>query len=182
MKVVYTAFSDGRGGFTLAHFSAFSEISLMRESFANCLCVAGPTVERNVASGLEARKLPRADIRERAEAALDLVGLAEYAKRRLGITTIFVARDQEEALTACHRVAVMEAGVIRQVGTPMELFDFPVNRFVAQFVGSVNLFAGTFHREGGASIAPGSAGDARRAGHGAPARECVESPARRIVP
>ena len=103
-------------------------------------------------------------------------------QRRLGITTIFVARDQEEALTACHRVAVMEAGVIRQVGTPMELFDFPVNRFVAQFVGSVNLFAGTFHREGGASIAPGSAGDARRAGHGAPARECVESPARRIVP
>jgi iron(III) transport system ATP-binding protein len=59
-----------------------------------------------------------------------------------------VTHDQEEALTTCHRIAVMDQGVIQQVGSPMDLFDFPVNRFVAQFVGSVNLFAGRFITEG----------------------------------
>ncbi len=158
------------------------------------------TVEQNVAFGLEERRLPRGEIREKVKAALDLVGLGglgarrpgqlsggqqqrvaiartlaiepqvllldeplsnldaklrvqtrqELVKlqRRLGITTIFVTHDQIEALTTCHRVAVMDDGVIQQVGTPMELFDYPVNRFVAQFVGSVNLFAGDFRREG----------------------------------
>jgi iron(III) transport system ATP-binding protein len=67
-------------------------------------------------------------------------------QRRLDITTIFVTHDQEEAMTTCDRIAVMDQGVIQQVGTPMELFDHPVNRFVAQFVGSVNLFSGSFAR------------------------------------
>ena len=67
-------------------------------------------------------------------------------QQRLGITTIFVTHDQEEAMTTCDRIAVMDQGVIQQVGTPMELFDHPVNRFVAQFVGSVNLFSGSFAR------------------------------------
>jgi iron(III) transport system ATP-binding protein len=71
-------------------------------------------------------------------------------QRRLDITTLFVTHDQEEAMTTCDRIAVMDQGVIQQVGTPMELFDHPVNRFVAQFVGSVNLFQGTFTRAGGA--------------------------------
>jgi iron(III) transport system ATP-binding protein len=71
-------------------------------------------------------------------------------QRRLGITTIFVTHDQEEAMTTCDRIAVMDQGVIQQVGTPMELFDHPANRFVAQFVGSVNLFRGSFRREAGA--------------------------------
>ena len=61
---------------------------------------------------------------------------------RLGITTIFVTHDQEEAMTMCDRIAVLDQGVIQQIGTPLELFDRPVNRFVAQFVGSVNLFEG----------------------------------------
>ncbi len=60
-------------------------------------------------------------------------------QQRLGITTIFVTHDQEEALTTCDRIAVMEQGVIQQVGTPFELFDHPVNRFVAGFVGSANI-------------------------------------------
>jgi len=60
-------------------------------------------------------------------------------QQRLGITTIFVTHDQEEALTTCDRIAVMDQGVIQQVGTPMELFDHPVNRFVAGFVGSANI-------------------------------------------
>jgi iron(III) transport system ATP-binding protein len=62
--------------------------------------------------------------------------------RRLGITTIFVTHDQEEAMTICDRIAVMDQGVIQQIGTPLELYDHPVNRFVAQFVGSVNVFEG----------------------------------------
>ena len=69
-------------------------------------------------------------------------------QRRLNITTLFVTHDQEEALTTCDRIAVLDQGVIQQVGTPLQLFDHPLNRFVAQFVGSVNLFAGRFSRDG----------------------------------
>ena len=88
--------------------------------------------------------LSNLDAKLRVQTRQELVKL----QRRLGITTIFVTHDQEEALTTCQRIAVMDEGVIQQVGTPMDLFDFPVNRFVAQFVGSVNLFAGTYRREG----------------------------------
>jgi iron(III) transport system ATP-binding protein len=64
-------------------------------------------------------------------------------QRKLGITTIFVTHDQEEAMTTADRIAVMDQGVIQQVGTPMALYDEPVNRFVANFVGSINLLPGT---------------------------------------
>ena len=92
--------------------------------------------------------------------------------QRLGITTIFVTHDQEEALTLCDRIAVMDQGVIQQIGSPVELFDHPANRFVAQFVGSVNLYEGEF-RDGkflspalGIVTLPASmASDARSAGH-----------------
>ena len=73
--------------------------------------------------------------------------------RRLGITTIFVTHDQEEAMTICDRIAVMDHGVIQQVGTPLELFDEPANRFVAGFVGSVNLFEGEL-RAGDLFVSP----------------------------
>ncbi|MEO6566026.1 MAG: ABC transporter ATP-binding protein [Casimicrobiaceae bacterium] len=73
-------------------------------------------------------------------------------QKRLNITTLFVTHDQEEAMTTCDRIAVLDQGVIQQVGTPMDLFDHPANRFVAQFVGSVNLFAGSFARTGGALL------------------------------
>ena len=88
--------------------------------------------------------LSNLDAKLRVQTRQELVKL----QKRLGITTIFVTHDQEEALTTCHRIAVMDQGIIQQVGTPMELFDHPVNRFVAQFVGSVNLFAGTYRSEG----------------------------------
>lgn len=65
-------------------------------------------------------------------------------QRRLNITTLFVTHDQEEALTTCDRIAVLDQGVIQQVGTPLVLFDHPQNRFVSQFIGSTNLFAGQF--------------------------------------
>ena len=153
------------------------------------------TVEKNVAFGLEERKLPRAEIARKVSDVLALVGLTDYAQRRpnqlsggqqqrvalartlaieptvllldeplsnldaklrvqmrqelkslqrrLGITTIFVTHDQEEALTTCDRIAVMNQGVIQQIGTPMELFDAPANRFVANFVGTINFLEGT---------------------------------------
>ena len=60
-------------------------------------------------------------------------------QQRLGLTTIFVTHDQEEANTICDRVAVINAGVVQQVGTPMELYERPANLFVAGFLGSANI-------------------------------------------
>ena len=60
-------------------------------------------------------------------------------QRRLGITTIFVTHDQEEAMTTADRMAVLDQGVVQQVGTPAELYDEPVNAFVANFVGTMNM-------------------------------------------
>ncbi len=59
-------------------------------------------------------------------------------QRRLGLTTIFVTHDQEEAMTTADRMAVLDQGVVQQVGTPMQLYDEPVNAFVAHFVGTMN--------------------------------------------
>lgn len=51
-------------------------------------------------------------------------------------------------MTICDRIAVLDEGVVQQVGTPIDLYDRPVNRFVAEFVGSLNLFEGELRREG----------------------------------
>jgi putative spermidine/putrescine transport system ATP-binding protein len=61
-------------------------------------------------------------------------------QRDLGITFIFVTHDQEEALTLSDRIAVFNAGRIEQLGTPAELYEQPTSRFVADFVGTSNLF------------------------------------------
>ena len=74
-------------------------------------------------------------------------------QRKLGITTVFVTHDQEEALTTADRIAVMDQGVIQQIGTPMDLFDNPANRFVANFVGSINLLPGRIDRAADGSSA-----------------------------
>jgi len=152
------------------------------------------TVRRNVAFGLEERRLPRREIERRVAAALDLVGLSGLAdrrpsqlsggqqqrvalartiaiepkvllldeplsnldaklrvqvrrelrdlQRRLGITAIFVTHDQEEANAICDRIAVMNDGVVQQVGTPVELYERPANLFVASFLGTANILQG----------------------------------------
>ncbi len=92
--------------------------------------------------------LSNLDARLRVQTRQELLKL----QRRLGVTTIFVTHDQEEALTTCDRIAVMDQGVIQQVGTPQALFDEPANRFVARFVGSVNLFSGRLVRQGWAPV------------------------------
>ena len=60
-------------------------------------------------------------------------------QRRLGLTTIFVTHDQEEAMTTADRMAVLDQGVLQQVGTPAQLYDAPANAFVGGFVGTMNL-------------------------------------------
>jgi len=61
---------------------------------------------------------------------------------KLGVTFIVVTHDQEEAMTLATRIAVMDRGVIRQIGTPTEIYEFPKTRFVADFIGSINIFEG----------------------------------------
>ena len=64
-------------------------------------------------------------------------------QRRLGVTTILVTHDQEEALTMADRIVVMNQGAIEQVGSPQEIYRKPATAFVADFVGSMNFLAGT---------------------------------------
>jgi iron(III) transport system ATP-binding protein len=158
------------------------------------------SVRRNVAFGLEERRLPKAEIDRRVRVALDMVGLGQFAERRpsqlsggqqqrvalartiaieprvllldeplsnldaklrvqvrrelrelqqrLGITTIFVTHDQEEANTMCDRIAVMNDGIVQQVGTPMQLYEKPANLFVASFLGTANILEGTIRAAG----------------------------------
>jgi len=63
-------------------------------------------------------------------------------QRKLGLTTIFVTHDQEEANTISDRIAVLDDGIIQQVGSPLELYDRPASRFVARFLGTANLIDG----------------------------------------
>jgi len=60
----------------------------------------------------------------------------------LGITFVVVTHDQEEAMTLSGRIAVMDKGQFQQVGTPKEIYEFPNNRFVADFIGTINTFEG----------------------------------------
>ncbi len=159
------------------------------------------SVAKNVAYGLEERHVPRAEIKIRVAAALELVGMGEYAarypsqlsggqqqrialartlaveprvllldeplsnldaglrvqmrqeilqlQRRLGITTIFVTHDQEEANSICDRIAVIADGVIQQIGRPAEIYDNPANEFVARFLGTANIIPGRTERSAG---------------------------------
>ena len=158
------------------------------------------TVEENVAYGLKARKVPKAEIAPRVKEALELVQISHLAKRKpselsggqqqrvalarafviepsvllmdeplsnldaklrvqmrtvikklqrkLGITTIYVTHDQEEALAISDRIAVMKDGVIMQCGTPTEIYAKPQNPFVAGFIGVSNFLDCTMEKGG----------------------------------
>jgi len=62
--------------------------------------------------------------------------------RRLGMTFIIVTHDQEEAMTVASRIGVMDAGRLDQVATPRELYEAPLSRWIAEFIGDINLFEG----------------------------------------
>jgi putative spermidine/putrescine transport system ATP-binding protein len=64
-------------------------------------------------------------------------------QRELGITSIFVTHDQEEALSISDRIVVLNEGRVEQIGAPSEVYNFPRTRFVASFVGTLNLLTGT---------------------------------------
>lgn len=158
------------------------------------------TVGGNVAFGLEERRIPRAEITRRVNAALSFVGLTKEIDRypsqlsggqqqrvalartiavepkillldeplsnldaklrvrvrrelralqkSLGITTVIVTHDQDEANTICDRIAVMNEGKVQQVGTPTELYERPANLFVAQFLGTANRLTGRMAEQG----------------------------------
>ena len=61
---------------------------------------------------------------------------------KIGVTFVVVTHDQEEAMTLATRIAVMNRGYIAQIGTPTDVYEFPQTRFVADFIGSVNIFDG----------------------------------------
>jgi putrescine transport system ATP-binding protein len=61
---------------------------------------------------------------------------------KLGVTFVVVTHDQEEAMTLASRIGVMNHGEIVQIGTPTDIYEYPGSRFVADFIGSVNLFEG----------------------------------------
>jgi sulfate transport system ATP-binding protein len=63
----------------------------------------------------------------------------------IGVTSVFVTHDQEEAFEVADRVVVMDHGCIKQTGTPQEIFDHPANAFVMDFLGNVNVFHGRLH-------------------------------------
>ena len=73
-------------------------------------------------------------------------------QQRTGITFIVVTHDQEEAMTLADRVAVMDRGRIRQVGSPSEIYEHPADRFVAEFIGSITMFDARLVAPGQAEI------------------------------
>lgn len=75
------------------------------------------------------------DLKLRRQMQIELKAL----QRELGITFVFVTHDQEEAMTMANRIAVMNNGKILQVGRPEEIYEHPVNRFVAAFIGETNF-------------------------------------------
>ena len=91
--------------------------------------------------------LSNLDRRLRTQMRRELLAL----QRRLGLTTIFVTHDQEEAMTTADRMAVLDQGVVQQIGPPATLYDYPANTFIAGFVGTANMLQGEVRaRQGGA--------------------------------
>ncbi len=83
------------------------------------------------------------DKKLRSQMQLELVNIIEKS----GVTCVMVTHDQEEAMTMATRIALMDQGWIRQVGTPDEIYEQPTSRFAAEFIGSVNLIDGVVEED-----------------------------------
>lgn len=79
------------------------------------------------------------DLKLREQMQLELINL----QKEVGITFVYVTHDQGEALALSHRIAVMNQGKVAQLGEPDQIYEFPANRFVADFIGTANLLDGT---------------------------------------
>jgi multiple sugar transport system ATP-binding protein len=95
----------------------------------------GRAIARQPAVFLMDEPLSNLDAKLRTGTRTQIVEL----QRRLGTTTLYVTHDQVEAMTMGHRIAVLHAGALQQLGTPMELYQWPANLFVAQFIGSPGM-------------------------------------------
>ncbi len=83
-----------------------------------------------------------------AKLRVEMRTVIKEIQNTIGITTVYVTHDQEEAMAVSDRIAVMDAGVIQQIGTPRDLYQRPANRFVATFIGHTNIAEGRLERNG----------------------------------
>jgi spermidine/putrescine transport system ATP-binding protein len=113
------------------------------------------------------------DLKLRKEMQLELKAL----QREVGITFVYVTHDQEEALTMSDVIVVMRDGLIQQLGGPTELYEKPVNRFVADFIGSSNSMPGTIE-----SIEASTGHAVVRTDRGLSLRGWVTDPAATVAP
>jgi spermidine/putrescine transport system ATP-binding protein len=88
------------------------------------------------------------DLKLRKEMQMELKAL----QAKVGITFVYVTHDQEEALTMSNRIAVMDKGTILQIGSPVEIYERPNCRFVADFIGETNFLSGTVKSVSGDSV------------------------------
>jgi putrescine transport system ATP-binding protein len=102
------------------------------------------------------------DKKLREETQIELVNIIED----VGVTCVMVTHDQEEAMTMASRIAVMSEGRFLQVGAPADIYETPASRFVADFIGNVNLMAGTVEVDEADHVVIGSADCKHYVGHG----------------
>ncbi len=86
-----------------------------------------------------------------AKLRIEMRSAIRDVQKQVGITTVYVTHDQEEALAISDRIAVMKLGVIQQIGTPQSIYARPYNAFVSTFIGHSNLFYATVRRQAGKS-------------------------------
>ena len=113
----------------------------------------GRAIVREPAAFLMDEPLSNLDAKLRVQTRTEILKL----QRRLGTTTVYVTHDQVEAMTMGDRIAVMNLGVLQQVGAPQELYETPTNVFVAGFIGSpaMNLVPAPLIGAGGSNLVAG---------------------------
>jgi putrescine transport system ATP-binding protein len=102
------------------------------------------------------------DKKLREETQIELVNIIE----KVGVTCVMVTHDQEEAMTMASRIAVMSEGRFLQVGAPSDIYETPANRFVADFIGNVNLMEGTLDTDAVDHVTIACADCTHYVGHG----------------